>query len=459
MIRDVLSEGHTTEFHLKQKQLGLSTQQAQEMIYQFLLELVRKQPPAEVLLEFRYLFLDYDSSSGNGEVIKAISQLIFANNEKEFRQTLKRSCYILINNWDTSRNHKAIKELVDLFTDSKVRKKTFSPALGRLRAWIANFVHSQDYQELKLFLAKYGYSDKEHWSKRYTSYLLVPQYTNPNNPLEQREAARTLSKKLKDQFKFDLAMYTARSESSIAKDEIPNNPTALGDEVLRFIKIIVAKRGSFSHENLANIFLEQTRDINYKSFKNCLQKYLIFSVANKDFVEILNKKLSEKLELLYEKYHGDKLDDALLLRTCNRVIEYLTIEEQHEPSGLFILLLSQGNAITLVIVLLKIILICPNARTHLENCIAKLIQYYVDYPEEECKWVINFFEVFNITFAIHADNVQYNLIKMGSKNPDNQSNAALDTYRVFSQLRDSASLEGTQQDNSNGRTTPNTSKE
>ncbi len=459
MIRDVLSEGHTTEFRLKQKQLGLSTQQAQEMIYQFLLERVRKQPPAEVLLEFRYLFLDYDSSSGNGEIIKAISQLIFANNEKEFRQTLKRSCYILINNWDASRNHRAIKELVDLFTDSKVRKKTLSPALSRLRAWIANFVDSQDYQEVKLFLAKYGYSDKEHWSKRYTSYLLVPQYTNPNNSVEQREAARTLSKKLKDQFKFDLAMYTARSESSIAKDKIPNNPTALGDEVLRFVKIIVAKRGSFSHGNLANIFLEQTRDINYKSFKTCLQKYLIFSVVNKDFVEVLNKKLSDKLELLYEKYHEEKLDDALLLRTCNRVIEYLTTEDQHEPSGLFILLLSQGNPITLVIVLLKIILICPNARIHLEDCIAKLIQYYVGYPEEECKWVINFFEVFNITFAIHADNVQYNLIKMGSKNPDNQSEAALDTYRVFSQLRDSASLEGTQQNSSNERTTPNTSNE
>ncbi|MBD0390677.1 MAG: hypothetical protein ICV54_30315, partial [Nostoc sp. C3-bin3] len=80
-------------------------------------------------------------------------------------------------------------------------------------------------------------------------------------------------------------------------------------------------------------------------------------------------------------------------------------------------------------------------------------------PEEECKWVINFFEVFNITFAIHADNVQYNLIKMGSKNPENQSVAALDTYRVFSQLRDSASLEGTQQNSSNERTTPNTSNE
>jgi hypothetical protein len=199
------------------------------------------------------------------------------------------------------------------------------------------------------------------------------------------------------------------------------------------------KRGSFSYENLAHIFIEQTKEINYKHFKLSLQKYLIFSVAQKDFVEVLNKKLSSKLELLYDSYHEDQVDEALLLRTCNRVIEYLTAEDPNKPSGLFILLLSQGNPLTLVIVLLKIILICPNARTHLENCIANLIKYYVDYPEDECQWVVNFFEVFNITFAIHADNVQYNLIKMEARKGKGESEVVQESYRVFSQLRDTKS--------------------
>ncbi|MBD0265998.1 MAG: hypothetical protein ICV78_25750 [Tolypothrix sp. Co-bin9] len=347
----------------------------------------------------------------------------------------------MINNWDTSRNYSSIKALVDLFSDLKINKRTLSPGLSRLRGWLANFIRSQDYYELKLFLAKYGYSDKAHWSSRYTSYLLVPQYTNLNNPVEQREAARALSKKLKDQFKFDLAMYTARSQSSMHKDKIPKNPTGLGDEVLRFIKIIVVKRGTFSHVNLANIFLEQTRNIKYKDFKYSLQKYLVFSVGNKNFVEVLNRQLLEKLESLYENYHEEIVNEALILRTSNKVIDYLTTEDQQEPSALFILLLSQGNHLTLVVVLLKMILISPNSRTHLETCIAKLIQYYADYSEEECQWVVNFFEVFNITFAIHADNVQYNLIKMSKASPDNESESALETYRVFSQLRECATVD------------------
>lgn len=434
MIRDALSEGHQTEPRLTLKKLRLHNQQAQEVIYQFLLELVRKQAPAKVLLEFKHLFIDYDSS--NVDASQSVAEIIFSNNEKEFQNTLKRSCYILVNNWDTSRNHGSIKELVDLFSDSKINQKTLSPALSRLRTWLANFVASRHYYDLKLFLAKYGYSDQEHWSSRYTSYLLVPQYTNANNPVEQREAARALSKKLKDKFKFDLAMYTARSQSAMPKEKVPKNPTALGDDVLRFIKMIVVKRGSFSYENLGNIFLKQTQDLNYKNFKYGLQKYLIYSVDNKDFVEVLNKKLTEKIEGLYENYDEERIEEALLLRTCNKVIGYLTTEDKKEPSGLFVLLMSQGHPLTLVIVLLKIILICQNSRTHLETCIAKLIQYYMSFPENECQWVVNFFEIFNITFAIHADNVQYNLIKMDAKNSNNESEAALDTYRVFSQLRE-----------------------
>jgi hypothetical protein len=153
------------------------------------------------------------------------------------------------------------------------------------------------------------------------------------------------------------------------------------------------------------------------------------------------------------------VNEALLLRTSNRVIEYLTTEDQQEPSGLFVLLLSHGHPLTLVIVLLKIILICPSSRTHLENCIAKLIQYYVDSPEQECKWVVNFFEVFNITLAIHADNVQYNLIKMEAKDSKDESEAPLETYRVFSQLRDCTTVEAVQGEMSIEKMLPSSSLE
>ncbi|MGQ4645794.1 hypothetical protein [Lyngbya aestuarii] len=439
---DVLSGSHETELPIKSSKLGCDTQIVQEVIYRFLLETVKTKSPEEVLLEFQNLLINYNISATNVEAFQALSRLVYANNEQDFHYTLKRSCYILINNWETSRNHGATKELVKLFSEhSQIKKIAVSKAVVRHHLWLVNFFQSQSYYELKLFAAKYGFSNTSHWSDRYTSYLLVSQYANANNPVEQRQAARTRSQRLKDNFKFELAMYTARCQSNIANQKSLQNPTGFGEEVLRFIKMIVARRGSFSYENLANIFLEQTRHLSYKSFKHSLQNYLIGSATHKDYVELLQQKFSEKLEILYESHDQKVLDEALLLRTCNKIINYLTTEEQQQPSELFIFLMSQENPLTLVVILLKLIFVCPHARTHLETCIANLIQYYMQCPQEECQWVINFFEIFNITFAIHADNVRYNLISMDKEKENDYSKASLDTYRVFSQLRKQPHLE------------------
>jgi len=441
-FRDALPNIFENDVPLRPTRSGQTIQYAQEKIYQFLLEIVKKWPPEEVLLEFKRLFIFHVDSS-NSDVMQSLYEIVFSNNEEEFRNTLKRACYILVNNWDASRHYKPIQELLQVFTDPSVNRYTASPTLKRLRQWLHHFVESKDYEELQLFVSRYDEQSRGPWSSRYTSYLLVPQYIDLKNPIEQREAARALAKQLRDRFKFDLAMYITRSQSAVApKNSIPKNPTALGDEVLRLIKAIVARRGPFSYANLANIFLNQIQGSTYLEFKESLKKYLIFSVENPEFVSTLQARLTEKLDPLYEDHHPELITSALILRTCNRLVEYLTTENREEPSPLFILLLSQGNPITLVIVLLKIILICKHARTHLEARIADLITYYQHYPEDECSWVVNFLEIFNVTFAIHAENVQYNLVKMKADEEDSvipvghiEDIFDPDRYRIFSQMK------------------------
>jgi hypothetical protein len=432
---DVLSNTHGSEPSSKLNKKKRDIQQSQDKIYRFLLNIVNEWSPEKVLPEFKRLFIDYESNKINAEAVKELSEIILNNDEAEFHKTLKRSCYILINNWETYRKYTYITELVELFSEVKVSQKTLSSSLGRLRKWLVNFVNDKDYQEIKIFASRYDDLSKKHWSERYTSYLLVPQYADLNNPLEQREAARALSQQLKERFKFDLAMYVARSQSAAAVNNMPKNPTDLGDDVMHIIKMIVAKRRTFSYPSLARIFIKQTNGLDYKSFKESLKDYLLFCVENKNTVKILKAKISEKLDSLYEDYHDDIVDDALMLRTCNRVIEYVTTENKQEPSSLFISLISEGSPLNLVVVLLKIILICKNSRTHLESCIAVVIEYYRQYPETDCEWVIKFMEIFNITFAIYAENVEYNLIRMEKNVSEDQSDEALQAYRVFSQLK------------------------
>ncbi|MBD2526139.1 hypothetical protein [Nostoc sp. FACHB-133] len=412
----------------------INVQIAQEEVYSFFVEIVKKLSPDDVLREFKGLFID-GLDSEESDYIPGIYGIFLDDNEQELCNTLKRCCYIIVNNWKTNRKDKYIQELVNLFVNENLKvKDNNDPVIKICKTWLENFVNSKDYQELKLFAAKYDESSKGHWANRYSSYLLIDQSVNKNNPIEQQEAARKLSKQIKEKFKFELAMYIARSQSTVSSTARYKNPSVLGDQALRLIKAIVLKRGVFSHENIAHIFIKQTQNQTLEQFKTNLEKYLFLSVGKQESVEVWKQQFIDVLSSWKKDCNQEVITKELFLRTCNRVIDYLTIENGKEPSSLFILLISQGHALTLVIILLKIILICNNSRRHLETRIAHLIRFYENYSEDECKGVINFMEIFNITFAIYAENVEYNLIKMEEEQSSNPQ-LNLDGYRVFSQMK------------------------
>ena len=95
----------------------------QDTICNFFLDNMNKETPDWVLDNFEKLFI-----SQTGVVPVNIGQALYIivvqNQEDTFRNTLKRSCYILINNWSAARNHKPIQKLIQLFSEaSKSQKK------------------------------------------------------------------------------------------------------------------------------------------------------------------------------------------------------------------------------------------------------------------------------------------------------------------------------------------------
>lgn len=437
MVLNRLEEGHLSHpKKARDKSVHRDIPKAQQTIYDYLLTIVKEWSPDDVLNEFKHLFIHHVNTVSS-HTLPSLYEIVFANKEAEFRNTLKRSCYILVNNWDVRKNLSHIQKLIELFEDPIIWKPSMSPTMRRLRQWLQNFITSNDFQELKLFTQRFTEKQLSHWSERYTSYLLVPQYINLENPAEQRHAARLLSKQLKEQFKFNLALYTAHSQKAIAHPSV-HNPTTLGDNVVHLIKLMVARKGRFSYANLARIFLQQTKDITYQRFKRSLLRYLLFSITDPDTYQTLEKNLKERFDNLYVSYNDKMIDDALLLRTCNRIIEYLTTEDHNEPSPLFVQIMSHGNPLVVVVLLLKLVLICRYARTHLEARIANLVTYYKDFAESDCQWVIHFFEIFDITMTIYAENVEFNLVNMrgmAHANGVTQNLAHLKQYRIFSQMR------------------------
>jgi hypothetical protein len=186
---------------------------------------------------------------------------------------------------------------------------------------------------------------------------------------------------------------------------------------------------------LANIFLKQTEGILYKHFKSSLLRYLRFDLEEYELLDVLKPYISEYIERLYEDHNEEVLTPHLRLKTCNRVVDFLTTINRGQPSQVFTLLALQGESFMLAILLLKIIMICQSSYLHLESCIAYLIQYYDDVPESECEWLIIFLETIRITLTLYAENIRYTLLKINPKQPKKQQIDNSNSYRIFSQVK------------------------
>ncbi|MBE9225350.1 hypothetical protein IQ264_07880 [Phormidium sp. LEGE 05292] len=421
------------EFPSQSNKQGKHIAAAQEEIWQFFLNLTKSTVPELVLTEFENLFIN-PSFLSNSDIERALKIIVLSQNEPEFRNTLKRCIYILLNTWIYSRKYQYAQILIEKLSVAHLSYCGASTFLRSLRSRMMNFMKSQDYQEVKLFASRYDRQQTGNWKSRYTSYLLTPQYLNSENSLEQRQAAKRLSQQLQDKYKFDLAMYTAHSHTTPSWNDKVKNPTALGDEALRLIKKVLATPGFFNHVHLASIFLNQTQGLNYSQFKQSLLNYLIFSLDNSGLVEFIKMQLTQKLDALYQHEDQQVLRNGLILRTCNRMIEYLTIDKNNQPSELFVLIASQGNALTLGILLLKVLLISPPSRTFLELCMSKLIDYYGNYSEQDCQWVINFLEVSQIILTLYTENVKYNLVNMERETSPSHTMIDENCYRIFPQI-------------------------
>jgi hypothetical protein len=161
----------------------------------------------------------------------------------------------------------------------------------------------------------------------------------------------------------------------------------------------------------------------------------LFSTENQGLAETIKSQLACQLNTFYPSYHEESWDSHLLLRTCKRLIESFTTVDQENPSLIFTLLISQEKVLTLAIILLRIVLICPQAHTHLEDCLAKLIQHYKSHTESKCQWLINFLEIIQITLTIYAEDVQYNLLNMSEYKREMAAKDEENAYRIFSQIK------------------------
>lgn len=416
-----------------------SIDQAQQHIYNYFLEIIKYAQYEEILDQFDRLFIQYEEIH-SVNTYNALGEIIFHNKEEEFKHTLLRCCYILNNNWALNGNTRACRELVELFLSNTIGYPTRITKLKTLRRWLKSFVQSDEYNVLRSLSGRPGVRKNYHdWCERFSSYLLTSDYTDLNKPEEQRQYAETLSRKIKKQFKFDLAMYTARIGSQSGTNPQRQNPTHLGDGVLLLIKKVLSNHGNGNIKNVAKNFYNQIRHMTFGEFKENLLEYLGISRDALEIPEIMRLTVVQKLKHLQEHQDDQGVTLSLLYVSCNRILQCLLLNDHRKPSEFLQLSLESNNFLNPAILLLKIVLVCPDSRLYLESYVAELIKFYSSYDETECRSFINFLDILNVTLAIFDEDTDYSLIKV-KKDEGNILDSNPENYRIFSQSRKLADL-------------------
>ncbi|MEM9214134.1 MAG: hypothetical protein AAGD25_07270 [Cyanobacteria bacterium P01_F01_bin.150] len=402
------------------------TTPAEVYLYDHLMREARTAEPARVVEHFRQLFVDGISYS-NPRAVKALEWIVNAPfSGSEFKFILNRSYYIVINAWrESSRNRVFIPALIDTILTSPVNPN--SPIRNRhLWQLTQHFIQSDQYQALrrlaltvrsenqgkKELTAKSGNVPLETIIYRYP-YVYEHNLLTQDSTIEQRHTVQAMRQEAQTKYDLDLSRYMAYHRSSSYRDVVAfpaKNPTFLSDERLnRALSQYTGKvDGRNTQRDLANCFLTYSKwTRSYSEFKGDLYDYLTLSMGPWFGGQRFGSKLSNRLYSTLSHYDDKLPTNALFQETCKSLLDFLVVESQQNPEHTnFIDMLGNLGATLTINVLLKIILLCEQAKPWLERRFAVLFNHYGDRPQSDVKWLVESMETLNVAMSTNFSNLR-----------------------------------------------------
>jgi hypothetical protein len=402
------------------------TSQEEQLLYDHLLDLVKQQPPAEMISRFQSLFIegrDYPES----EISGALAQMLtYKGIEHDFKFILNRCCHILVNRWQMhSQTQEAIPELVALFEGPVGGYNPYSRARSgrQLQELVKDFTATDQYLTLRRLSKVVQHSSELSPPKekrplgtfidRYP-YLYSHCLLSEDSSYEHQQTVRKIQAQRQRQFEINLSQYvtyqvrrsqvrrmgnvnTARNLSMIA------NPTLLSDRELYYaLKDYVGKveRG-YSYRDLAQSFITHTSQApNYGEFKADLYDYLIGSIDPEYGKRQFNDKLCKHLKATLPQSDSQKISDFLVVRTCSQLLNFLIVESSQRPTHfIFLDVVSNIGPTRTTGMLLKIVLLCRKVKPYLEKRLSILFNHYENSSNDSIIWLIKMLENINVALS------------------------------------------------------------
>ena len=399
------------------------TRDEEQLLYDYWLDRARTDSPEQLIEDFCRLFIE-GGGYREAPIYLALERLVKAKDaEIRFYHVFNRCCHILVNRWQTQPAHQpAIPELVSLLENLPSPPPGHCSIPNNLGHLVKNFTLSDDYVRLQRLarIISGQYSEKTAASvgtliNRYP-YLYDYYLLGDESPREQRQIVRRIQVKTESRFEVNLSRYVTYQvrlaqaahspkirEEAVRIIQPVENPTLLNDKELnRTLKYYLGTvAGNYTHKALSQNFLANTvYTPTYKDFKNDLYDYLITSL---DYGKgQFNKKLDDILQNTLPYCDQQKPSEFLMLRTSSQLLNYLVVESGQKPDHyIFMDMITNMGVTRTVGLLLKLILICPKAKPHLDKRFSILFNHYESYSCDRVPWLVKSLENLQVAFSIH----------------------------------------------------------
>ncbi|PZD74558.1 hypothetical protein C1752_00867 [Acaryochloris thomasi RCC1774] len=414
-----------------------------QTIYDHLLQCVRTESANAVLKRFHTLFiagLHYPEP----EVKAALNQIVVSIKGKEdFALFFNRCCYILVNSWQNQPDCRSmIPELVAVLGRMSAAPATLgrSRSKTRLRSLMQQFAQSSYYQRLRRFsefiTPQTSASSSRPLStilRRYP-YLYQHCLISKEDSQEHQSSVRQVQQHAQEQFELDLSHYLtgifkrpaapgqiiqpAGRTQLILPDSGPlirsQNPTLLGDnELCKTLKQYVGRvdhQGSY-RDGAKHFILRNQASQTYLGFKKNLYDYLVASVDTKFGRCRFNQQLQKQFDALLPECNDRPMSDFLLVRTCNRLLNFLVVESRQRPNHIvFMDLINNVGSTATVGLLLKVVLLCKKIKPYLENRFALLFNHYEAKQQGAVKWLVACLEKLNLAWSANFGRFDFSFV-------------------------------------------------
>ncbi|MDB9525060.1 hypothetical protein PN498_03605 [Oscillatoria sp. CS-180] len=399
-----------------------SAAELEDHLYTHLQQCRQREDADTVLQRFSDLFVEADVTYPDSFVWDVLVELAYRPySEREFKYTLNRCSYTLINPWSTQpRDHWAIPALVQLFEsipDSPARHSETQ----RIRELSRRFTKTDQYAALRRFanlIDEEGEVEKSiddqpvaKQLKRYP-FLYDSSLLTKDSDQDQKMQVGKLRRGAEADLGVKLARYCNQQKHGASRKI--TNPTRLSstelDQALAYYTGKV--EGNRSHRDLAQMFRAYSKTVrSFRDFKEEFLEYLLSPLADADPRYVNNhfgKALRQYLRETLHDFDGQRLTDFIVITTCQKLLNFLVVQGRPQPvfRRFWQLLNEVGHTLT-VGLLLRVVLFCSTVKPWLENRLTVLFNYHERCACKEVPWLMDTLEHTNVALLTNFGKFGY----------------------------------------------------